>query len=122
MLTKTAPTSKPPMGILLLIALVVSMFAFSKIDNQIQESAVRSAVSQERVVDAETERRMVNMQNQINEVRNQVHKLHLIYGGDVPMCETLGNTEDYFRCHEIRMRHHQDAVREQRRELTRSSR
>ena len=109
MLAKPILNKRPPIFALLLTALVLSMVVFGKIQTYVQESVSEAPVPPTRVLDAETERRLANIQADVYEVRQQVHRLQLIYGPDAPACENLVDSTEYQRCHEIRKQWIDDA-------------
>jgi hypothetical protein len=109
MLAKPVLPRRPPVGILLLVALMLSMIIFSRLNDYVQDNVSKAPPPPTKVLDAETERRLANIQADVYEVRQQVHRLQLIYGPDAPMCENLVDSTEYQRCHELRKQWIDDA-------------
>jgi hypothetical protein len=78
------------------------MIIFSRLNDYVQDNVSKAPPPPTKVLDAETERRLANIQADVYEVRQQVHRLQLIYEPDAPACENLVDSSEYLRCHELR--------------------
>lgn len=102
MLAKPVPSNRPPTGILILLALLLCLFLIPKFDTMMQQTVAENPKPPSRVLDAETERRLVKTESDVDEALYLVRKLHYIYGIELPTCEAAATTEEYQRCAQYR--------------------
>ena len=98
MLAKPVNTNRPPVGLLILVALILSLFLIPKLETFMQQTVAEEPPPPSRVLDAETERRFVSMQKDVDEALFLVKKLHHIYGIELPDCESSQSAAQYERC------------------------
>ncbi|MGZ7257907.1 hypothetical protein ACXWOR_10350, partial [Streptococcus pyogenes] len=73
--------------ILLLITLIASVFIYHKAMEMIDEYAAKAQVEEDLRETSDTEMRMQRIEKQIQQVREQVHQLHLSADHTIPPCD-----------------------------------